>query len=423
MFIPPIFPLIFLIFSLIIGTIKNQIQENYLYYEYPNQPVASPNFTLASLVRVDPKDFKYTFEGATSAYTISCILHNYNNGGGRFPVKGNFNLLTYKVLNEPGFSTFVMNEWVSGQNLYYKNTTETFGLIQNTPINGLISQGNFKEFSADLPVISGFPLPSINFNDEDQFFSSAKAPFELEDSFIYDGSVIISKASSVQILRYFIEILYHYNWTLVGAMFSTDVTGFYGQKSFQNALATYGNLTVSCAGIVDPINSTNYDADVENFAKCVKSSRKIRAIFVWMEVEDSIYTSNYLLKKLGTSDIVFLYPGLTDAAATQDAPLYSMFLRSVSDTESTDEATKCPDKSKEEIIELLGKELTDEITLKIGNCTITDPSLPTCDEIRTNYDPNCTCIAENLVITRCCLHNILPVSSFYPVVFLSICRR
>ena len=49
------------------------------------------------------------------------------------------------------------------------------------------------------------------------------------------------------------------------------------------------------------------------------------------------------------------------------------------------------------MISVLGKANYDEITIKLGNCLLSDPELPICDKGRAQGDYNCHCLNDQIV--------------------------
>ena len=379
---------------------ESKFVPNEFYYKYPSQPIANPNVTIAAMFKLTGDQIEDDIESAANLMTLICEVDRYNSGIGKFNVEGIFNVLVIPTENKDEFSAWSLTRQVLSQNLYYNNTTRTFGAIQDTPINVIIRLGTLREISADTSIISGYPLPAINFVSEKLFYSKSNEPLIIAAPSGYSGSVSVSQTSPLIIANYLTQVLLHYNWSLVGAVFSSDIIGFYGQNSIQDLVYTYfrNNLTFSCLQVVENYGGVAYENDLKDFSTCISSSNQIRAVIVWMKSEDSIRATEEILKNIGYSmNLVFIYLDLTDEAATIFAPISSMFLRSIPNYNTPGTEFQCAQFSKQKMIEILGKEKVDLVSRKFGNCIITDPSLPLCDEIRSDNDTNCTCISDEIV--------------------------
>ena len=375
-------------------------QDVQLYYEYPNQPINNPNVTIAAMFKLTEGQTKDDIESAANIMTLLCEVERYNSGRGEFDVNGIFNVLVVPTKEKDNFSSWVLTRQILGQNLYFTNTTTTFGAIQNTPINALIRLASLRELSAETPIIAGVSFPAIDFVSERKYSKESNTPIIVTSPSSYAGSVSVSEASPQIVANYITQILLHYNWSLVGAIFSSDITGFYGQNSLQDWVYTNfrNNLTFSCLGVVDRPNSATFKTDLEDFSNCIFTSNNIRAVVVWMNSGESIIATQEILKDVGTSsNLVFIYPGLTDEAATTTATVSSMFLRPNLENSLVGANFECAQSSKQQMIRVLGKETVDMVSINYGNCIVTDPSLPICDEIRSDNNFNCTCLSDEIV--------------------------
>lgn len=372
-----------------------------LYYKYDDQPIRAPNLTIAVIYKFTKNNSEVNIESAGNIITMICELDNYNSGTGEFPVEGDFNLLLYPTIDEDDFSQWSLTRQVFGQNLFFSGTNKTFGAIQDTQIDAIIRQTNLKEFTYESPITSGVSLPSINFVSSRLSYKSYNDPLLVEPSSSYTGSVIISQPSSQLLANFITQILNHYNWTLIGSVFSSDIIGYYGQLNLQDWVYTYSkNLIFSCVGVFNITADKNAAiSNLNDFTSCLTSSNKIRAVVVWMDAEDAIRASEEILNIVGkSSNLVFIYPGLSDSLATKSAPESSMFLRPNLNYERPDKEFKCSQVSKDTVLKLLGKETVDMVTRFYGKCVVTDPSLPPCDDIRTDDNSDCTCTDDKAVL-------------------------
>ena len=208
-------------------------QEDFLIFKYPNQPINTPNFTIAALFPVKISETQLDFDAASSLMTTICEVDKYNLGTGQVPVKGTFNLMIYASDSEKGSLTWTLLRRVLGQNLYYVNDSKTFGDVQDTPLNSIIRQTTLRKLGLDAGMLSGVGMAAIEYISDDRFYED-DGPFKYPSRQSAMGAILISQTSAYVISLYMFATFKYFNWSLVGAIFSTGLSGFVGQDAFQN---------------------------------------------------------------------------------------------------------------------------------------------------------------------------------------------
>lgn len=369
-------------------------QSNSLYFDYPIQPVNNPNFTIAALFPVRTPDNTVDTTAGTGLITTICQVENYNQGKGNVSVKGTFNVMAYASYSDLEAAPWTLLRRVLAQNLYYKNNSESFGDLKNTPMNSLIRQSTIRGIGLDFGILTGVGLPSIDFIPDDVIKDSSEGPLIYPNIEYAQGTVLISQISAFLLAARMFSTFIHYNWTLVGAVFSTSIGGFRGQDAFQNIAYNYKNINVACTSVVDPNNPDQISSSLNDFSNCVSSIYYLNTIVIWMEIGDAITVSNTIKNIIGSSrsDLVFIYPGVAAKFESINLPITSMFFQKINDSNtSTNTPFKCSREALDKIIDTLGVDSINQITIKYGNCLLTDPSLPICDPSRAKDDYTCLC--------------------------------
>ena len=403
---PPLLELLLIIHLLFNSIINGQNETNFsqnefLIYRYPSQPVINPNFTIAAMFPVNLNGTELDYVAASNLMTSICEIYKYNKGIGNYSVKGTFNVIAYASYSLEESNAYILLREVLGQNLYYSNsTTTTFGKIKNTPVNSVIRQSSLMSLGLDLGIISGVGLPSIEyvFNGIEDGFGNTVV--RVPNSKSVAGSVLISQASAYVITAYMFVVFKHYNWTLVGAVFSAGLIGFLGQDAFQNSATLDNRLTVACTGVIDNPHSKTFSQDLDNFCSCVSSINILNVIVIWTDPKMAVNTTKSIISKIGSKrkDLVFIYPGIADQNDLEEIPISSIFFQKIIDTKnSTTDPLECSPQARTEMISVLGKANYDEITIKLGNCLLSDPELPICDKGRAQGDYNCHCLNDQIV--------------------------
>ena len=388
--------LLFLIFYCHFDSFKTKPiqQSNSLYFDYPIQLVNNPNFTIAALFPVRTAQNTLDTTAGAGLITTICQVENYNQGKGNVSVKGTFNVMAYSSFSDLEAAPWTLLRRVLAQNLYYKNNSESFGDLKNTPMNSVIRQSTIRGIGLDLGILTAVGIPSIDFIPEDVIKNSSEGPLIYPNIEYAQGTVLISQISAFLLAARMFTTFIHYNWTLVGAVFSTSIGGFRGQDAFQNIAYNYKNINVACTSVIDPNNSVQLSSSLNDFSNCVSSISYLNTIVIWMEFEDAVNVSNTIKNIIGSSrsDLVFIYPGVAAQFESINLPVTSMFFQKISDSNVlTNNPFQCSREALDIITDVLGVDSVNQITIQYGNCLLTDPSLPVCDPSRAKDDYNCLC--------------------------------
>jgi hypothetical protein len=387
--------------------------------KYPDQPIQFPNISIALILRLENDDPLVQIESAGSAMTMICQLEKFNEKTNTFVVNGIFNALIYSLDSQSNYEHWSLLQKTIAQNLYFANdTSRTFGAIPNTPINAIIQSSTANQLDIDFRILAGSSIPSISIISSEFVNEEDNLPTAQTDQSSSYGTVVISQVSSSVLATNIFNVLEHFNWTLVAAIFSTDKTGFIGQNAIQDVSLLYQNVTFSCTATLDAIDSPNYQTDVDEVSSCILSSNIVRAMIIWMNPEDAIVTTDKISQQVGSIDnLVFIYPRMTEELALTKAPVSSMYFEASLDSIPDDEPFSCSDSARKKMIDALGPELVDMATKTKGNCLISDPSLPVCDEFRRD-ETLCTCPNDEPVRNYFVI-NLFIFNEYYVIVLYS----
>lgn len=392
--------LIFGLFGLLcFPKIESILEKSQFFIKYPDQPIHSPNFTVASILLLETDDLAVNLEAASAAMTITCELEKYNTNNGEFPVTGTFNSMVFSLNSQKSFEQWSLLRQTIAQNLYYVNdTSKSLGVIQDTPMGAIINNGKLRNIFISASILGGSSLPSIFMSSSTSTLSAESFP--IQANFDNDAnSVVISQASSTVIAGNIFQVLNYYNWSFIAAIASSDSAGSIGQDAIQDLNFIYRNITFACYAILNPINSSAYQTDIDEFSSCFNSANVVRAIIVWMDPDDAIIATQDILKQVGSRDnLVFIYAGMTKALALTKVPVSSMYLEVALYSIPSDSPFSCTQIARNKFLELIGSEMVDMVTKEYGRCSITDSSLPLCDEVRSEEDTTlCTCRSDQVV--------------------------
>jgi hypothetical protein len=380
----------------------SKVHNSEFFYQYPNEPVNSPNLTIAAVFPLETEFPVLNLENAANVMTLICEADKYSNNNGYFPVKGLFNILVFSLNSEPKFGQWSLMQQTIAQNLYYANdTTRSLGVLQNTPVGVIVKSDTLRQLSNSYPPVNGIFLPSITFANASFEFSPETLPIVESTSLLNDAAVLINRANNTLLAENILKTILHFNWTLVAAIFSSDFVGFIGQNNIKNSAANFKNVTFSCNAVLDPIGSPFYQSDIDNISSCIVSSNVVRTVIIWMNPEEAVFATEQIQKKTGMNDLIFIYPGMTDSLALTKVPVSSMYFSPSLDSNPNDPVFACSRLTREKMIKALGQDIIDRVTKKFGKCIISNPSLPPCKEVRTDDDEDtqCSCLTDLVVRT------------------------
>lgn len=381
----------------------SSMKNSKIFYAYPDQPVASPNITIAVVYDYNEEyGPSADYETIQDVMTMICEIENYNQGKGKFSPKGVFNALIMQTSSVKALHAYTMVEQVLGQNLYYAANGSSFGAVKNVPISAVLKKSTVKDFNVDAPLLSGVILPSINFVSNAFYYSFINHPLTVLSENADLGSLLISIPSPALISVYILELAKYFKWNLIGAVFSSDITGFYGQVAFEsvlNALKDEYGIYIPCFSVLDsPRIDETFEGDLRDFASCISSTSKVQVILMWTNSDDAIFASEQLIKILGKDQgFIFIYPGIADGSRLTPDVQGSMFFTPYTNVSDSNSQFTCPQSAKDQIFNIFGTDVVDTATKFFGNCKITNPNLPVCQNILGDSFNECTCSSDQIV--------------------------
>lgn len=290
-----------------------------LIYEDPVFAIQSPNFTLGGLFGISNPNGSVNTDGIDRAISMMCTLKEFNEGNGPFKVTGIFNGLVYDA-----GKTVTRSEYAAMRLLEYNlRDSQANPEEERIKVGAIIADLDTTVFFATQPVFSGFPFTFLGV----QFLSSAiigtndsLLPRPVFKARIVPQSFVISASSSSTVAAAIVQLLLHFNWTLVTVLYSSDTFGMEGQAFLQPLLQENSILT-TCSVITRTSNTTN---STNPLANCVNKSDS-SVVIVWSGVDSRTLVEICRVIQSGTKKkIVFITPGSDTTTIVDSANLSTL---------------------------------------------------------------------------------------------------
>lgn len=271
------------------ANLVNNFLNNNLYYSPPSFDINFANVTLGAT--------RFYNDGFVSGEALSlgeslsaiCQAELINQNKSQFSINGIINLVfqDYKSIQSSGQAAIIAllsnsvngNTTIDGLKPYNISLTGYFGISDfgTSKINSMVG-GDFA-----IPFISAGDLARAN--PDNQF--SANFPAQNRTFFqILDTSVYNIFSSVLQILN-------HFNWTLVGDVYQSNTFGYGKQSQVMDYSAQYSTPIFACNMIYYVDEDLNRNGNIiresiELFCRCVNEKNKINVIVLWMSSTASV---------------------------------------------------------------------------------------------------------------------------------------
>lgn len=295
--------LLFLLFICFIRLVRTE-----LVYIEPVYQLSNPNFTLGGLFTITQNSTSViSTDGVDQSLAMMCTLKEFNEGRGPFNVTGTFNGLIYDA-----GGTVRQSEYSAMRLLEYnlKESTNTREKSSDDiKVGAIIADLDKDIFFATQPIFAGFPLTFLGV----QFLSSGIGsnntllPNPVFKARIVPQSFVISAASSSSMAMAIVEMLLHFNWTLVTVIYSSDTFGMEGQAFLQPILQQNSILT-TCSIITKPADNAD-ETQISALADCLNRS-DVRVVILWSGLDSKVLVqiSRSLQSKVDFK-LTFITPG------------------------------------------------------------------------------------------------------------------
>ncbi len=380
-----------LLFKLLNLSISSTIASDQIYFKSPEYLTKNPNFTIGAIFKLQKRSGLPDALGISEAITLYCSLRQYQNGEGKVSVNGTFNLLGFEENEQIEYQVNTLITKLEGQDLYYVGNNSQFGSIPDTPVGTIFLSTKLNKIYYLYAPVAYFPIPLIataelsDSNAEDYFSQEASAAgYGLQ---IASGPVSLILGSAI------FDLLFAFNWSLVGLMYSNDPYGSAALSAKIDLAGFTDSVAVVCTQIY--MNSTS----VSQFSSCVKGSSLTRVIILWMSLQDASTVAQQIISDTGyTNELVFIIPFAEENnIGKYQLPVMSFYLTRLYNKNAfslTDCIQELKESSNDQFIPL---PLLEKYFLGEFKCNLLDDSLPSCpDEIGNRTSP-CHCTGDETV--------------------------
>lgn len=389
--------IIFFAFSDLINS--DLLVEDGIYYKAPFFDLKNPNITFGAANYVgDWRD--YSLNGLSTSFTSICQAIFINSKNNPITINGTINLVIQEY-NDARGSGQSSSLRILANNLYHSTNDTRLNNQTNVNLGGFFSNSNFGTAKINSLVSNDFGLPFITSGElgrenPDNQFSGLFAAMNATFAQIQATSIYNTFNSTLQVLK-------HFNWSLVGNIYQANTYGYNRQKSVLEYSSRFDSPKFACNalfGISGLIKIGSGSKEVKLFCQCVTEKSKISVIILWMTTL-SAYATIALLKKVCPSEkwtfIItedFQNPG-NFIPQSNELAKNSLFIRNNPPVSVKDYVTECQDLASPEEKETL-KTLLSYFYKIVYNCRLypdsSSENFKTCvNNVDERGDGNCYC--------------------------------
>lgn len=268
---------------------------NEIYYKAPSFNIKNANITFGAIT-FSGKVEDISLDDLSTSFMSICQAIFINSKNNPITMNGTINLVIQEF-DERISSGQNSALTVLSNNLYYTANGTKVNSQTNIDLAGLYSSLNFGTAKINSLASNDFGLP---------FVSSGDLGRESPDN-QFSGSIEATRVTFAQIkttsrfdtFDAALQVLKHFNWTLVANMYEANTYGYDCQKKVLNYAAEYDSPKFSCNIIFKTVNfiqKSEYSEAVSLFCKCVTEKSSINVIILWMSTSSAVSAISILKK-------------------------------------------------------------------------------------------------------------------------------
>lgn len=268
------------------------IYQNGIYYKAPKFSIKNTNITLGTYNFVGQVRNNSLIDIADS-FALICQAIFINSKNYPITIDGNINIIVQEYNRILGSGQNAALQVLSNSLYFVANNTK-LNSEMNIELGGIISNANFGTAKINSFASNDYGLPFISAGDlgrgsPDNQFSGSFEGMNLTFGQVQTTEYYNTFNATLQVLK-------HYNWTLVATIFQANTYGYTRQQSVLDYSSNNYSPQFTCNSIFGNLqslaeNSVNF---AKVFCKCVNSKATIEVIVLWMSTSSAYVVSNLL---------------------------------------------------------------------------------------------------------------------------------